>query len=62
MLYFLMSSSDSEELSVERYDIEDNLNVYGSPNYETTEAAEQSKTNVVLPARTEVSPILTNKL
>jgi hypothetical protein len=50
-----MSSSDSEELSVERYDIEDNLNVYGSPIYETTEAAEQSKTNVVLPARTEVS-------
>ena len=50
-----MSSSDSEELSVERYDIEDNLNVYGSPIYETTKAAEQSKTNVVLPARTEVS-------
>ncbi len=52
-----MSSDTDTDLSVERYDPEDNINAYGSPIYTPTEAA-AGPSNVVLPARNEVSPFL----
>lgn len=57
-----MSESESDpELNVSQYDLEDDLNVYGSPAYRSPTAQEAAAVGVPLPAddgRTQVSLLL----